>query len=428
MAIELAMKQNRSVRQSRNNIESSSLNLAANQSDFDLKITPAAGIGITQGNEDITAGVTLTQKFTQGSTLSLSPAVGKISESFIGRVGLSLAIPLFRGRGELVNTTAVRGAEYALRSAQRSLHRIRTQIIIQTVTRFFTIIRYKKKVAMNRQLLKQFRNHSALARLKSDLGLAGPLDVYRAEIKVKDAQADLADAMEALQKERLDLKSILSITQDTPVEIQDAPVEIMPVTLTVPEAEKIALKNSIDILQEKDAVNEIQRNSKIARHNLLPDLKLGLSYSRTGESDMLSDLFSLDEDDWRISLSSSTDFSRTREKLTYQQSLLSMASARIDMENTRDGVKKNLRSQMDTLEKARERIDIRNDQIHQAQGKKALAQVKFNNDMADNFNLVEAETELYQARLNFLQARIDYIIGTYRLREIMGTLLAYHEN
>ena len=266
-----------------------------------------------------------------------------------------------------------------------------------------------------------------MAKLKSDIGLAGPLDVYRAELKVKDAQADLADAMEALQNEKYDLKSILSIPQDMYITLEEAPVDIKPINMDVAWAEKITLENSIDIRHEKDAFKEIQRNSRIAKHNLLPDLKLSVDYSRSGGADVFKDTFSLDEDNWRVFLTSSTDFSRTREKLSYRQSLINIESARINLNTTKDLARKNVRSQLDTLANAQDLISIRKEQIHQAKGKKALAAIKFNNDMADNFNLIEAETELHQARLNLLNAHIDHIIGTYRLREIMGTLLAYNE-
>ncbi len=426
-AIERALEKNRSVIQSKNSIDVSRLNLQSTRADFDFKITPSAGAGITNGDEDISVGVSLTKRLSQGVDFSFSPGVGKGEDNYAGRVGLSLDIPLFKGRGELVNMAPVRGAEYSLRSARRALHRTRTNIIIQTVTLFYTIVEYQKKVELNTFLADRFKNHTALAKLKSDIGLASPLDVYRAEIKVKDTEADLADAMEALQNEKNELKSILSFSQDRKIELEKVSVKMETVDVDVHMAEKIALENSIDMRDSRDAFGEIQRFSKIARHNLLPDLKLRLDYSRAGASDVFEDAFSLNDDSWKVFLTSSTDFARTREKLSYRQSLIDIESSKIDLEDTKDQVKKNVRSQIDTLAKAEERILIRKEQIHQATGKKALAQIKFDNDMADNFDLIEAETELHRAKLNLLNAHIDYIIGTYRLREIMGTLLAYNE-
>jgi outer membrane protein TolC len=52
-----------------------------------------------------------------------------------------------------------------------------------------------------------------------------------------------------------------------------------------------------------------------------------------------------------------------------------------------------------------------------------LAEVKFNHGLADNFDLIEAETELQQAQVSLVANRIDYIVGRYRLRDALGTLV-----
>jgi outer membrane protein TolC len=43
--------------------------------------------------------------------------------------------------------------------------------------------------------------------------------------------------------------------------------------------------------------------------------------------------------------------------------------------------------------------------------------------MAGNFDLMEAETELREAEIGLISAVIGYIVGSYRLRTAMGTLV-----
>ena len=148
-AIDQALERNRSVLQSKNSSDLSKLSLVSTQSDFDVKITPSAGVGVIDSNESIAAGLSLSKKFIQGMNISLSPGAGMGNDNFTSRVGISLGIPLFRGRGKLVNMASVRGAEYSLRSTNRALHRTRTNIIIQTVSSFYTISQYMKKVKLN---------------------------------------------------------------------------------------------------------------------------------------------------------------------------------------------------------------------------------------------------------------------------------------
>jgi len=426
-AIEQALEKNRSVIVSKNSININQLNLDSARSDFDLTISPSAGAVVNDENQELTAGICMSRKTVQGVDISFSPTAGLREENYTGRVGLSLGVPLLKGWGKLVNMAPVMGAEYSLRSAGRSLYKTRTDTIIQTVTRFYTVVEYKERIEMNRILVGKFKNHAALAKLKSDIGLAGPLDVYRAEIKVKDAEAYLTNALEAFQNEKHELKSTLAIPQDQMIEVVDPPIEIKAVNVDVWEAERIALENSIDILHIRDSFDEAERNSKIARQNKLPDLRLSMDYSRGSGAETIENAFSMDEEKWRVFLTSTTDFGRTKEKISYRQSLIDLGSAKINIAETKDKVRKEVRAELGNLVKTEELISISEEQIHQTTGKKELAEIKFNNDMANNLDLLEAETELHQARLSFLNARINYIIGTYRLRKTMGTLLEYEK-
>jgi len=43
--------------------------------------------------------------------------------------------------------------------------------------------------------------------------------------------------------------------------------------------------------------------------------------------------------------------------------------------------------------------------------------------MADNFDVIESESELENAKVNLLSAGTEYIVGTYKLRSVLGTLI-----
>jgi len=88
-----------------------------------------------------------------------------------------------------------------------------------------------------------------------------------------------------------------------------------------------------------------------------------------------------------------------------------------------DEIKREVRRQLQALEKDLERIQIRRKQERQAEEKLALAKIKFNYDMADNFDVIEAETERQRAKVDLLSTETDYIIGTYRMRSVLGTLI-----
>jgi outer membrane protein TolC len=148
-----------------------------------------------------------------------------------------------------------------------------------------------------------------------------------------------------------------------------------------------------------------------------------MEYDRFGDSTDFPGSLGFDDDRWSLRLVSTTDLARTTEKNNFRQSLLNIRTSRTNLETRREEIRREVRRQIEALSKAKERMEIRENQIRQAEGKLALAQIKFDHNLADNFDVIEAETELQRARVNLLAVTNSYIVGTYRLRAALGTLI-----
>ncbi len=425
-AVAISLRQNRNIIRSKNDEESAELNLNSAHSNFDIKLTPAGGIGITDNVGEFNSGVSLSKKLYNGMSFSTTPSVGKSGSGYNSRLAFSLDIPLLKFSGDLVNREIIRSSEFALRNAERGAFQTQENIFMDTVTGFYTISELKQTVELNQFLVQRFERHSTIAKTKTDIGLADPFDVYRSEIQARDAQVSLSNSMEMLKNARDDFKSLLAIPQNRTVKINDTKIQVSKVDLTLSTAEKIAIANSLEIKRARDNLKEKKRNSQIARQMILPDLRLSLAYTRQASaSEFNHDLVDISEDSWGAYLVTSGDFARKIEKNNYFQSRLNIQSAKLDLENIQDQLSKSVRGRIDNLNEAWDRIRVIEKKILDTTGKLKLANVKFNNGLSGNFDMIEAETELYQARLDLLRAKINYIKGTYQLRKTMGTLIEY---
>ena len=170
-------------------------------------------------------------------------------------------------------------------------------------------------------------------------------------------------------------------------------------------------------------MDEAIRKSKIVKHNLWPDFNLFMDYERAGTADDFSQSADIDENIWRVSLTGGSSWPKTAEKAAFSQSLISVKTERLKLELKRDEIQREVRGQLEVLKKAENSIKIRQEQIKTAEGKLALAKIKFRHAMADNFDIIESETELENAKVNLLSARTEYIVGTYKMRSVFGTLI-----
>ena len=223
-AIDLALKANRTLASSAYNLDTQKLSLDIAQSQFDIKLTPSTRAAITDGGERLGAGVSFKKKFASGPEAAISPGFERSDDEYTGNVGLSLDIPLFRGFGKAVTLDPIYSSRFSLQNAERSHYLSQVNIVLETVSAAYDIIKQRGFVRLSESLVKRLKGHAETARIKEKVGLATQIDVYRAEIRTKDAQNSLTLARESLRSAEDRLKITLAIPPEKKIRI-DAPLD-----------------------------------------------------------------------------------------------------------------------------------------------------------------------------------------------------------
>ncbi len=425
--IKLALDTNRSLIGGQYGVDSRRLSLGSAQSEFEWKFAPGADANVDDAGRQFSAGVVIEKKFASGLVASLNPRLtlnhydGE-DDDVDGEVNLKLILPLLRGFGSHVNLHGIHTAAYSLRSARRLQDLAKVNIVLSTVRAVYDIVQQKELVALYQGQVDRFKRHAVLAHSREKVGLASPIDTYRAEIRLKDAQDSLSRSQEALHNAGDNLKLILASPLEHNLRVT-APLAFKSVDITIGEAVAAAMRHRIELKQAADEIEEARRAARIFENNLKPQLDLMASYRQMGSDGPMDDTLQFDEERWTVNLVSSTDWSRKVEKAAYRQSLLAIRMASLNRSSKIDSIRQEVRRAYDALQKSEERISLRDVQIGQASGKLALANVQFCHGMADNFDVIEAETELQTAKVNWLAAKIEHIVGRYQLRAAMGTLI-----
>jgi outer membrane protein len=419
---DLALLNNRSITGSKFRAESQEYSLTAAKSDFDVKITPGVNTNAYRGGKNVGAGVTIKKKLETGATVSLNPTVNRMDRQYWNDVSLSVEQPLFKSFGEDVALDNVRSAEFSKETAARNIYQTQVNISLETITTFYNAIKNRDIRTLYDDMATRLRGHAAVATAKGKVGLATPMETYRAEIQLKEAENSATQASEAYQDALDRIKVILSlplkteIVLSTPVSLDYAPMELS-------TAIETALNNRIEMEQAKAEIREAERKSRVMEQNTLPGVNLVMSVGQYNTADSFSEAATLRQNYWNVALQGSTDLQRTVEKAAYQQSLLNVRMLRLDLDNRIEEIGKQVRKQWNAFKEDEKRIRIRKEQMQQAREKLALAEVKYAHGMTDNFDVIEAETELQRAKVMLLTAEMDYTVGTYNMKAMLGTLL-----
>ena len=428
--IRLVLQANRSIISSSYYIDTTELSLIRARSEFEWKFAPALSADVMDGNQYTTAGLTVRRKAIFGGVLSITPQMeygfSKENDDSIGRgVSINLTVPLLQGAGKQANLSDIYIAEYEQRAAQLSSYIVQQNVVLDAIGSVYEIIKQKKKIALFGDQIARFQHHAVLAATKKNVGLASPIDVYRAEINIKEAQSSLSAAKEAWRNATDYLQILLAVPLNTPNSISvTAPFDLNPMDISLEEAIDTALSKRIELKQAQEKTAEAERLSSIKQKNIHPRLDLNVSYTQQ-RYDETNDLMSEDSNYFSIGLSGSTDWSRTAAKAAYQQSRLAVRQAKLSHLAQIETIKKEVRQEYTTLLNAWDQIHIREEQIEKAGNKLDLAKIKFNHGMADNFDIIESETEMQQANINLLSSQTTYVVGIYRLRAAIGTLIDY---
>ncbi len=426
-----ALRYNPGLFDQKNVLASARLSLDATRTDFKIQIVPAGNAGISGGdglNEHgvYSAGIAVSRDFPSGTQVAVSPQIGKYDSDdgsvFANSVGIELTQPLLRGLNREYNLSGVMGAEYSVRSARRRYFLSQVDVVVQSVAAFYNNLLQRQLVQNRRQSVGRLEAFTRSAKIKREIGLATTEDEYRATQKLKQARDDLVASEQALKKAEDTLRQILGWPMSRPISVQG---DLAFQEAAIDEAQTVAtaLERRVEIDQARDALSEQQRLSRDAAHRLLPDLDISLYYEVNGESSSFASATALDDTRWGISLSTSADLFRHKEKAAYRKSLLAVEDAKRSLATLRDDIVRQVRETIRNLNEFAARIELQQSRSRDAERQLEISRFKFKYGMANNFDLIEAEAVYSTAQTNVDNAKVQYLVGLYRLRAAMGTLL-----
>jgi len=422
-----ALQANRYLLQNALLVQSSQYSVQGAESAFDWKVQPVANIGLSKSESTAEQATGLAGRISKKSSLgievALSPSVAYVNDGGTSSgVGVSLSVPLLRGFGKEYTYDAVYAADFSLATNTRNVYLAEVETVLETVTLAYEILRQQELVDLYSLQEKRLQGHVATAGIMEATELGTPIDTYRAQIRLKDVQDQLTVAQEKYQATLDRLKVLLAFPVQTLLQIE-APLSYQPTTIQIKQAAAIALENRLEIEQSAADISEALRKSRVAERGLLPDLSFVATYRKNTFLEGLDSSELYYGDYWSVGLTSSTDLARSEEKFAFQRSRLDVRRMRLQQQTRQDTILAEVKKELTALEKEEQRIRLRREQIVQARGKMRLSEIKFSHGMGDNFDLIESETELQRAKVDLLSEKTAYIVGQYRLRAALGTLI-----
>jgi outer membrane protein len=296
-------------------------------------------------------------------------------------------------------------------------HRLAAQqVMTATALAYLAVLEAEQSVAAAEANVLQAERLLDLARSQREAGVATGVDVARAETRLANQRVQLAQARTSLDTARLTLLRVVGAPLSSPVVLAES-MRFAPEPR--PDMEKAvaqALSDRLDLQVVKDQVRVAQAARKAATAEWLPSVSLVGDY---GSSGLRPREVSLPTRSIGLRLDVPLfNGGRTRSEVQMASSL--ERQAEMQLSDLRAAVEKDVRLSLENLATREEQVRAAQTALGLAQRELELAQDRFRNGVADNMEVVNAQTALENARQVLVASLAQFNVARLNLASALG--------
>jgi outer membrane protein len=426
-AVKLALVENLNLQSSVDVVQGAMIGENLAESRFNFKVTPSYERGFgEQSLLDQGVGVEVSKLLPFGTTVTGSLrsdwASSELANANATNVSMRVTQPLLRGFGTKMTEYDLVNSRRNLQSSERNLELAKQRLAVDVVSSYYNIVRQsgladvaEKSLERNKELLR-----ASEARL--EVGLASKLDVFRAELQLSQAEDAAMYRKEALELALDSFKFNLGLAPTDQVALEMVEPEYQPVTVDVDTATSLALQNRIEMREESDRIQDAQRSLSVSKQNLLPQVDLNLRYDRRGLGDSFTSSFNFIDNVFNFYLSTSYPLDRSSENASYAMTQIDLSARRRQLKLVEYNIANEVRAAARNLERIGKSIVLQERNTDFAEKQLRLATLRYQRGLASNFDIIDAENNLIQARSNYVSLVSDFHVAQIELKRVTGTL------
>lgn len=319
----------------------------------------------------------------------------------------------------LFNLAAIRryqATRYGVQLAEQQRRLAQEQVTTGTALAYIAVLAASQSVAAAEANVQLARQLLDLAVNQRNAGIATGLDVARAETRLASQQVQLAQARTNLDTATLNLLRVIG----APLSARVSPIERMRFQPQPPpeagEAIGQALADRLELRVAGEQLRIAEAERKAAMAGWAPAVS---AFGDYGSSGLKPNEVDLPTRSIGIRLDVPIfDGGRTRAEV--QSATSRLRQAEMQLSDLRAAVEKDVRQALDNLSTRAEQMRAAEQNLALAQRELSLAQDRFQNGLADNIEVTNAQTGLENARQVNVASLADFNIARLNLDSAMG--------
>ncbi len=377
----------------------------------------------------------VSQHVVTGADVTVSSSLNRTEHRFVSPynpaydsdVSVSLNQPLLKGAGLTANRAALDQARLGVDRAGLLYRGTLMDLVRDTEVAYYQLHFARRQLVVRRLSLEAAQRLLDENRAKRDTGVLTDLEVLTAEVGVATQQRNVLLAEQQLRNREDALRALVgqfeldaplgdtafvSAANDNPV------VDETFARAKAAQPEYLALQKSIEQL-------DIERAA--TRRNRLPQLDLnttlGYNTERSSASHALDDVLGSDGYNWQVGLELTYPIGSRGDRARLIQATNNLSRARLQLRQVEQDILVQARSSVRAVATSRDAVRVATLAAGLAEKQYELQKARFDAGLSTARLVLDAQTDLDDARVNELSSQVDLLTALAQLRRLEGRSL-----
>lgn len=383
------------------------------------------------------------------SKATASGGFTRFSPSYRSGLAFSFAQPVMRNFG--VDVTQ-RGINVARNTLGISHEAFRATLLDTTNTveqAYLDLVYARQFVDVVKEALFLAGDQARITQIRIDVGASAPLDILQPRVQIATEEENLINAVAAVRNAEDNLRTLMHLDAadwDRPI-IPTDPVRYTPVAVNVTEA----VNRAFDLrpeLHELALTSDTRRiQNMYARNQTLPQVDLRLNYnmagiagrqleidpltgqptgnfvSNTGYTTAFRQVLGTDFPSWTFAFNVGLPLTNIGARAEAKRTELELQRAHSDEEQTRQNIALQVRTTARAIDTSARNITAARTAREAAEQNLEAERRRYENGMTTNFQVLQVQQQLSDARARELQALVGYNKAVTAYHRAVGDLL-----
>ncbi len=326
--------------------------------------------------------------------------------------------PVFTGFALLSN---YRLAELGIDQSQLEMELEKLDLVLRVKEAYFNILGADKSVEVAQTTVESLTQTVKVARSFFEVGMIPVNDVLKAEVELANTAQSLVRARNLAQTTRSTLNTVLVRPVNDPLELEDILV-FKPETGDFDAYVKLALDNRPEIKILDVNLLQADQQIRLAKSKFYPEIGLNYTYYSKGDTPSVSGSQYVDANSWEVLAVANWTFFEwgktyytVREKESLKRQL---TETKADVE---DGIRLQVKQSVIDLDSSAKNIPVTQKGIEAGEENLRVNAERYKAQVSTITDLLDAQTLLARARLDYYRALYDHNQAKARLDRALGS-------